>query len=76
MMSDRDFGELEIKATIAPHSVKWPTESLHWQKLHAVIDEARERVSKASIRMDEIDSNADLSYEEKQHQQTEESHFK
>jgi len=43
MMSDRDFGELEIKAMIAPHSVKWPTHSLLWQRLHAVVDEARAR---------------------------------
>jgi hypothetical protein len=71
MMSDRDFGELEIKATIAPHSVKWPTESLHWKKLHAVVDESRERVSKAHAQMDEIDGNADLSEEEKQHQRCE-----
>jgi hypothetical protein len=70
MMSDRDFGELEIKATIAPHSVKWPTESLHWKKLHAVVDEARERVSKAHAQMDEIDGG-DLSEEEKQHQRCE-----
>jgi hypothetical protein len=67
MMSDRDFGELEIKATIAPHSVNWPTQTLQWQKLHSVVDEARARVRRALAEMDEIDSNAALSSEDKQH---------
>jgi hypothetical protein len=71
MMSDRDFDELEIRATIAPHSVKWPTQSLHWQRLHAVVDEARARVSRARTEMDEIDRNTDLSREEKQDQRCE-----
>jgi hypothetical protein len=71
MMSDREFSEREIKATIVPHSVKWPTASLHWQKLHAVVDEARSRVSKAYSQMDEIDRNSDLSDEEKHHVRSE-----
>ena len=71
MMSDRDFGELEISATIAPHSVRWPTETLPWQKLHAVVDEARACVSRARTEMDKIDRNAGLSREEKQDQRCE-----
>jgi hypothetical protein len=65
MMSDREFGELEIKATIAPQSVNWPTQTLQWQKLHAVVDEARARVSRAHTRMDEIDRNVGLSEDDK-----------
>ena len=41
---------------------------MHWQRLHAVADEARERVSNAYMLMDEIDRNADLSPEGKERQ--------
>jgi hypothetical protein len=33
----------------------------HWQKLHEAVNEARERVRKAYMQMDEIDRNASLS---------------
>ena len=36
-------------------------EYLHWQRLHEAVNEARERVSKAYMQMDEIDRDADLS---------------
>ena len=38
---------------------------VHWQRLHEAANEARERVSKAYVRMDEIDRNADLSRDAK-----------
>jgi hypothetical protein len=55
--------------TIIPQQVKWPAPDLvHWQRLHAVADEARERVSKVYARMDEIDRNPDLCREGKERQ--------
>jgi adenine-specific DNA methylase len=62
MMSDKEFAELELRATICPRQCSWPkSEYVHWQKLHQAANEARERVSKAFMQMDEIDRNADLS---------------
>ena len=46
-------------------------EYLHWQKPHAVANEARERVSKVYRQADEIDDNADLSREDKHDQRCE-----
>jgi hypothetical protein len=43
-------------------------EYLHWQRLHEAANEARERVSKAYVQMDEIDRNADLSRDGKYRQ--------
>ena len=61
-MNDREYLELQLRMTIVPQQVRWPApEHLHWQRLHQVVDEARERVSKAYTQMDEIDRNADLS---------------
>ena len=61
-MNDAELSELRLRATIVPQQARWPApEYLHWQKLHAVPDEARGRVSKAYALMDEIDRNADLS---------------
>jgi hypothetical protein len=72
MMSDKEFAELELRATICPGQCEWPKpEYVHWQKLHEAANEARARVSKAYTQMDEIDRNADLSREEKQHQRCE-----
>ena len=68
-MNDAEFSELRLRATIVPQQARWPApEYLHWQKLHAVADEARGRVSKAYALMDEIDRNADLSPEGKDRQ--------
>ena len=54
---------------IVPQQVRWPApEYLHWQRLHEAANEARERVSKAYMQMDEIDRNADLSREGKERQ--------
>ena len=43
MMSDKEFGELELRATICPGQCNWPIPDVpHWQKLH---EAANERVS-------------------------------
>jgi cysteinyl-tRNA synthetase len=69
MMSDKEFAKLELRATICPQQCRWPkSEYVHWQKLHEAANEARERVSKAYMQMDEIDRNAELSREDKQRQ--------
>lgn len=61
-MNDREFSELQLRMMIVPQQVRWPApEYLHWQRLHEVANEARARVSKAYMQMDEIDRNADLS---------------
>jgi hypothetical protein len=41
---------------------------VHWQRLHAVADEARERVNKLCAQMDESDRNPDFSREGKERQ--------
>jgi hypothetical protein len=62
MMSDKEFSELQLRMTIVPQQVRWPKpEYVHWQKLHEAADEARQRVSKAFVEMDEIDRSVDLS---------------
>jgi hypothetical protein len=59
--NDKEFSELELRMTIAPHQVRWPApEYLHWQRLHEAVNEARERVSKAYAQMDEVDQDAGL----------------
>jgi hypothetical protein len=68
-MNDREFSELQLRATIVPQQVRWPApEYLHWQRLHEAANEARERVSKAYEQMDEIDGKADLSRDGKYRQ--------
>ena len=70
-MNDRDFSELQLRMMIVPQQVRWPApEYLHWQRLHEAVNEARQRVSKAYVRMDEIDRNADLSREGKYRQRS------
>src|SRR5689334_19435117 len=70
-MNDREFAELELRATICPGQCEWPKpENIIWQKLHAVPNEARERVSKVYAQMDEIDGNADLSRDGKYRQRS------
>jgi hypothetical protein len=62
MMSDKEFTELELRATICPGQCEWPkSEYVHWQKLHAAGNEARARVRKAYAQMDETDRNIGLS---------------
>ena len=68
-MNEKDFFELELRAQIVPQQARClAPEHVHWQRLHAVADEARERVSNAYMLMDEIDRNADLSPEGKEGQ--------
>jgi hypothetical protein len=68
-MDDKAFDELKMRMTIIPQQVRWPApDCVHWQRLHAVADEARECVSKACAQMDEIDRNPNLSREEKERQ--------
>ena len=68
-MDDKSFDELKLRMTIVPQQVRWPApEHSHWQRLHQVVNEARERVSKAYVQMDEIDRNADLSRDGKDRQ--------
>jgi hypothetical protein len=70
-MNDREFSELQLRMTIVPQQVRWPApEYVHWQRIHAVADEARERLSKAYAQMDEIDCNADLSRDGKYRQRS------
>ena len=60
-MTDKEFAELQLRATIVPRQARWPApELLHWQRLHEAANEARERARKAYAQMDEIDRNADV----------------
>ena len=71
MMSDKEFADLKLRATICPQQCEWPKpEYVHWQKLHEAVNEARERVSKAYMQMDEIDRNADFSPDGKYRQRS------
>ncbi len=68
-MNDREYLELQLRMTIVPQQARWPApEHSRWQHLHQVVDEARERVRKAYVQMDEIDANADLSRDGKESQ--------
>jgi hypothetical protein len=67
-MNDKEFAELQLRATIVPQQARWPApEYLHLQRLHEAANEARERVSRTHTQMDEIDRNPDLSREGKEH---------
>ena len=68
-MNDREFFELHLRATIVPQQVRWAAPELpHWQRLHEAANEARERVRKAYLLMDEIDRRAELSRDDKYRQ--------
>jgi hypothetical protein len=68
-MDDKAFDELKMRMAIVPQQARWPApEFVHWQRLHAVADEARERVSKACAEMDAIDRAPGLSGEVKERQ--------
>jgi hypothetical protein len=65
-MNDKEFSELQLRATIVPQQVRWPApEYLPWKRLHEAANEARSRVSKFYTLADEIDRNADLSRDDK-----------
>ena len=65
MMSNKEFRELELKASIAPSQSQWPTEHLHWQRLGAAADEARSRLGKFLEAVDETGVDGRLSREGK-----------
>ena len=68
-MNDKEFAELQLRMTIVPGQARWPApEYLHWQRLHEAANEARDRVSKAHMQMDEIDRHRELSREDKERQ--------
>jgi hypothetical protein len=70
-MNDREFAELELRATICPGQCEWPKpEYVHWQKLHEAANEARQGVSKFYMLADEIDRNGDLSPDGKYRQRS------
>jgi len=74
-MNNKEFSELQLRATIVPEQARWPApdvktslmgetptiQGLHWLKLHAAANEARQRVASAWAAMDEIDADIDLS---------------
>ena len=60
-MDDDEFNELQLKMAIAPSQARWPTGYTHWEKLHAVPDEARRRVAQALEKMNEVKADPNLS---------------
>jgi hypothetical protein len=67
-MDDKKFDDLKINMTILPEVHKWPApDYTHWQRLHAVANEARSRVAKAFAALDEIDQDAKLTTAGKEH---------
>jgi hypothetical protein len=71
-MDNKAFDELKMRMTIVPQQARWPApDFVHWQRLHEAANEARARVSKAHMQMDEIDRNADLSRDGKYRQRRE-----
>jgi hypothetical protein len=65
-MEDKQFDDLKLRMAITPQQAKWPEPRFnHWEKLHAVPDEARRRVAKAFAAMSEVDNNPDLTAEGK-----------
>ena len=71
MMSDKEFAELELRATICPGQCEWPApEYPPWQRLHEAANETRSRVSKFYTLADEIDRNTDLSRDDKYQQRS------
>ena len=69
MMSDKEFAELELRATICPGQCAWPKlQYVHWRKLHEAANEARSRVSEFYTLADQIDCDFTLSREGKESQ--------
>ena len=76
-MDDYQFELLRIKAAVCPAKDGWPSPdvqvsilgdkptikggALHWSALHAAVDDARERVTKAFAKMAAIDDDKSLS---------------
>jgi cysteinyl-tRNA synthetase len=69
--TNEGLSALQLRVTIVPQQASWPApEYLHWQKLHAAANEARERLSKFYRQADEIDRNADISRDGKDRQRS------
>jgi hypothetical protein len=63
-MDDKAFTEHGLKLSICPTQARWPEPKvIHWAKLHAVPDEARDRVAQAWVALGAIDNDGDLSPE-------------
>ena len=76
-MDDYQFELLKIKAAVCPSKDRWPSPDvqvsimgdkptisggmLHWSALHAAVDDARGRVTKAFAKMAAIDGDRNLS---------------
>ena len=59
MKMNDEYSELKLRTMIVPQQVRWPPPNLvHWERLHDVADEARERLRNAYMQMDEIDATA------------------
>jgi hypothetical protein len=72
MLSDEEFAEVELRATICTGQCEWPKpEDGYSRMLHQSANEARERVRRAVAAIDEIDSNATISRDDKYHQRSE-----
>jgi hypothetical protein len=71
-MDEHEFSELELRVQIIPQQTRWPApEYVHWQRLHDVANEARERVRNSHSQMDNVDRSANLSHEGKYRQRSE-----
>ena len=76
-MDDYQFELLRIKAAVCPSKDRWPSPdvqvsimedrptikggALHWSALHAAVDDARDRVTKAFAKMAAIEDDRNLS---------------
>jgi len=76
-MDDYQFELLRIKAAVCPSKDRWPSPdvqvsimgdrptikggALHWSALHAAVEDARDRVTKAFAKMAAIDGDRNLS---------------
>jgi hypothetical protein len=70
-MNDAEYSDLQLRATIAPQQTQWPApELVHWQRLHAAVDEARELVGLTFKSIAEIERDRDLSPEGKKRQRS------
>ena len=65
MMTDKEFRELELKASIAPSQSQWPTDYVYWQHLGTAAKEARSGLGKFLEVVDEIEGDPRLSREGK-----------
>jgi hypothetical protein len=60
-MKDADFNALKLRTQLMPSRSRWPTETLHFQKMHRVADKVMCLVTETYEQLAEIDANPDLS---------------